>query len=78
MLFTCVAFVECTEDWTDWRRNTSAELAVRRLIRMQSMRLGKPVAVVAAVVWRRLAVGVTKGPARYLLRAHPEKLSGLT
>ena len=35
MLFTCVAFVECTEDWTDWRRSASAELAVRRLIRMQ-------------------------------------------
>ena len=50
---------------------------MRRLIRMQSMRLGEPVAVVAAVVWRRLAVALAKGPARYLLRAHPEKLPGL-
>ena len=46
-----------------------AKRAVRRLVRLQSMKLGEPVSAVAAVVWRRLAVA--KGVAQCLLRAYP-------
>ena len=48
-----------------------AKRAVRRIVRLQSMKLGEPVSAVAAVVWRRLAVAVAKGVAQCLLRAYP-------
>ena len=48
-----------------------AKGALRRLIRLQSMKLGQPVKAVAAIVWRMLAVAVAKGAAQCLLRAFP-------
>ena len=51
---------------------------VAGLNRLQSMRLGEPVAAVAAAVWRRLGVAVAKGAAQCLLRAYPEEVPDLT
>ena len=59
----------CAETTGAW--GPSAKRAVRRLIRLQGMRLGEPLAALAPVVWRRLAVAVAKGVAQCLLRAYP-------
>ena len=42
----------CAETTGAW--GPAAKRAVRRLIRLQSMRVGEPVSSVASVVWRRL------------------------
>jgi hypothetical protein len=59
----------CAETTGAW--GPGAKRAVRRLVRLQSMKLGEPVSAVAAVVWRRLVVAVAKGVAQCLLRAYP-------
>ena len=56
----------CGDNW-----GVGAKRAVRRLIRLQGMRLGEPLAALAPVVWGRLAVAVAKGVAQCLLRAYP-------
>ena len=58
----------CAETTGAW--GPSAKRAIRRLIRLQGG-LGEPLAALAPVVWRRLAVAVAKGVAQCLLRAYP-------
>ena len=44
---------------------------MRRLVKLQSMRLGLPIADVARQVWARLQAAVAKGTANMLTRAYP-------
>jgi hypothetical protein len=59
----------CVETTGAW--GAEGQKLVRRLIKLQSMRLGRPVAEVAAKVWKRLHAAVTKGTALMLTRAYP-------
>ena len=58
----------CVETTGVW--GPSAQKLVRRIVKLQSMRLGQPTSEVANHVWRRLNAAVAKGTAIMLTRAY--------